>query len=263
MFKLKNITLIMILCIFDISANCLEYKTLYEYHGYIDNKYKIIISLFLKDNKLFGSYIDKRDINKFINLTPKFTTSKKINLQAANDQGEVVGFFHGDFYKKDCNGIIRINNVSLRHTLEISNEIEGIYHSFAAGCGLTFKLILTSTKVLFNNENRYANAGITNDLEFEDKIIEIWRDIVANNKANVSRHVNYPLNVCIKYEQKNILNQQEFLQLYEFIFTPELIKQVEQSIPRNMFSSYTGVMLDNGIIWFNANAKIIKINKVD
>jgi hypothetical protein len=99
-------------------------------------------------------------------------------------------------------------------------------------------------------------AGITKVYALKIFIKDLQYMAATDNREEISKLVNYPLNATIK-------TQSDFLAHYEKLFNPELKEALARVNPRQVFRNYKGVMLGNGKIWirqFDDEFKIIAIN---
>ena len=86
--------------------------------------------------------------------------------------------------------------------------------------------------------------GIMQELD----IHVITHDIIKNDRVSVAKSVEYPFPQ--PYPLKPILNEQEFIQYYDRIISPDLCKELQNSTAEDWNQkSWRGVYFKNGEIW--------------
>lgn len=82
----------------------------------------------------------------------------------------------------------------------------------------------------------------------EECIQNLTRAIVTYDRQSVTKLVEYPFPQ--PYPLKPILNEQEFIQLYDRILSPDLCKELQNSTAEDWhYKSWRGVYFKNGEIW--------------
>jgi hypothetical protein len=81
--------------------------------------------------------------------------------------------------------------------------------------------------------------------------------LVNDNKLMMAKMGDYPIRLNYNNQSKisyaAIRNQQEFIKLYDKIFTIKMKNKILHSNSQNVFCNYKGAMIANGIIWFRTN----------
>lgn len=93
-----------------------------------------------------------------------------------------------------------------------------------------------------------SHKSVINPLSKDQCIQTLTRAIVANDREAVGGLVEYPFPQ--PYPLKLILNEQEFIQYYDRIISPELCKELQNSTAEDWHQkSWRGVYFKNGKIW--------------
>lgn len=97
---------------------------------------------------------------------------------------------------------------------------------------------------------------------------ELQQYVSDKNQEKISELVAYPIKVKIKSVNKTIRDKKEFIENYEKILTPKILKVISDQKYENLFVNYEGIMIGNGEIWFsgvckNTDCKEIKITAIN
>lgn len=93
-----------------------------------------------------------------------------------------------------------------------------------------------------------SHKSVINPLSKDQCIQTLTRAIVANDREAVGGLVEYPFPQ--PYPLKPILNEQEFIQYYDRIISPDLCKELQNSTVEDWHQkSWRGVYFKNGEIW--------------
>lgn len=86
----------------------------------------------------------------------------------------------------------------------------------------------------------------------------------SDNKEQIAGMVAYPLRVFEGDKKKTIRSAREFIADYGHLLTPSVKRAVLGQSPECLFANYQGVMIDDGVIWFqeqrNDTFRIITLN---
>ena len=109
-----------------------------------------------------------------------------------------------------------------------------------------FKTQRTTTNTL--DANTTETITECTPLTQEECIQNLTRAIVTYDRQSVTKLVEYPFPQ--PYPLKPILNEQEFIQLYDRILSPDLCKELQNSTAEDWhYKSWRGVYFKNGEIW--------------
>ena len=109
----------------------------------------------------------------------------------------------------------------------------------------------------------YEVAG-ANDDEAINRAAERFRKAVTDgDKETVASMIRYPITVYIDQKETKIENREQMTANYNAIFTPGYRKAIDNSIPRDTFARYDGIMLgDRGEVWFDGNGRVVALNNL-
>jgi hypothetical protein len=132
---------------------------------------------------------------------------------------------------------------------------------------LTFALALflltnVCSAASFQQQNKYAVAGI-DDAESVDKFfLELKTAVEKNERDKVVLLVDYPINVLIKGRRTRLRTKAELLKNYNTVFN-EKVRQALAKSSAPSFVNYQGVMIGDGEIWFNLIKDKLKITAIN
>jgi hypothetical protein len=229
---------------------------LVNYTGDIDGKYKIGMTLVYHGNNIQGVYFYNKYL-KDIKLSGEILKGNTMRLDEYDNQGNPTAVFDGRFIEY-ANQDPRKRYGASPSKLD-KEVIVGTWTRITDRKRMPFYLSIDNATYLRKGEGRYAKAGVDDDSIIEQSAQAFWKSVKSNNKTEVSKLISYPINVKIDGNSRKIKDKDEFLDIYDKIFTPSFKRKVQQSIPHNMFVKCSGVMLGNGEIWFGSDGKVIAI----
>ena len=251
----KNIKLIMILFIIFFSIFMLNYNVVASelalevghyntFKGKIAKKYPVEMFLYYnKSGEIIGDY---------------FYTEyqSKIKLKGNTNKNQIVLFEYNEAGKKTAKFTGNIRN----------KKFSGTWYSFEKNKQYNFELKLTG-HFWGTAESIYADAGLDNEEEVEEFAKNLKKNILNNNKREVAKVIDYPIEVEIEGEDQIVKNKEKFIKKFDKIFYQEYVKTLEDISTINMDTHYTsGVMFGNqGQIWFKkpweeTNLQVTTIN---
>ena len=163
------------------------------------------------------------------------------------------------------NGVLALHAAAtdrpvLRGTLKGCSAISGTW--LDPSTGQSFPLHLSEDSETGGNmAHRYDAAGAKDDRAVDAGVRAFQRAVVAHDARTASKLIAYPLRVNSGSKSRMIPNRAALLAQYDRIFTPAVRADVERAVPADLFSRDQGVMLGDGIVWFNENGKAISINQ--
>ena len=99
---------------------------------------------------------------------------------------------------------------------------------------------------------RYASAGAQSDSEVEKNAQAFYSAVLNGDKQKTGVYVHYPLLVFFSGTKSwTIGNKAEFVKDFTGIFTHEYLECLAKATPHGMFANYQGVMLGDGLVWFD------------
>jgi hypothetical protein len=103
--------------------------------------------------------------------------------------------------------------------------------------------------------SRYENPRRRlSDQAIERNIRTFYFGALHHDKEKVARDVIYPFKAILANGKEiRIKNQAQFLQQYDKMFTPNVIKEIGLDAPHDLVwsSSDGGIMMSYGTVWFN------------
>lgn len=108
-------------------------------------------------------------------------------------------------------------------------------------------------------EHQYEVAGALDDKIVDQAAQDFLNAVAAGDREFIAGMIEYPIQVSVSGSSVNIKNQDEFLFYYEKIFTDDYKAQLAKLRPKHMFAKWSGIMMGQGEVWFNAYGKIIAL----
>jgi len=163
------------------------------------------------------------------------------------------------------NGVIALNAAAtdkpaLRGTLKGCSAISGTWRDPRSGQSHPLRL-LEDSESGGTPAHRYDAAGAKSDHLVDMRVRAFRRAVIARDARMASNFIAYPLRVNSGSKSRMIPNRTALLAQYDRIFTPGVRAEIERAVPADLFSRDQGVMLGDGIVWFNENGKAISINQ--
>ena len=215
----------------------------YDYEGTINDKLKIRMSFYNKGDKLVGTYFYE-------------SQNKYIKIEGKADDKSVILFEYSEDGK---------SSAVLQGTMVPDDKIEGTWNDGTQK--LSFSIRLTDIIPEVEYGKRYSMATNVSDSNVEKFVEEIKAYVNNNDKNNIAKAISYPININNKDEKILIKNQEDFLKNYDIIFTSEYKKSIEDSFTKYMFVNSQGVMIGDGLMWFNGatpeETKAMKITAIN
>ena len=111
-------------------------------------------------------------------------------------------------------------------------------------------------------DSMYAIGGMDDDEMVNSFAQEFKKAVLKKDKEAVANMVYYPLRTDIG----EIQSEKEFILRFDEVFYPEFFEAFKKAIPKNMFSKYSGAMMnsDDNVFWNwiggdNKNASVVSI----
>ncbi len=163
------------------------------------------------------------------------------------------------------NGVLALdavatNTPALRGTLKDCSAISGTWRDPRNGHSSPLRLAEDGA-IGGTLAHRYDAAGATSDHVVDMNVRAFRRAVIARDARTASNFIAYPLRVHSGSKSRMIPNRATLLAQYDRIFTPGVRAEIERAVPADLFSRDQGVMLGDGIVWFNENGKAISINQ--
>jgi len=111
-------------------------------------------------------------------------------------------------------------------------------------------------------QNRFKIGNFDDDKVVESFLVKFKSAVINNKRAEVAAMILYPAKATINGKDIKISRREEFLKLYDDIFTKELIHKIASFKNRDMWCNYQGVALGDGDVWFGTSCTDCKDIKV-
>ena len=212
------------------TAKSLFEKGYYDYQGTINN-IPIQMSIYPLDKDIVGTYFYEKQ-RKDIKLRGK-AGGKDIILYEYDKTGKNTGVFQG-----------KMNTV---------DKIIGTWISADGKRSLPFSLSLKSNIPGANYGKRYAVAVNKSDQDVENFASKIQSYIINDNKEQLAKEVQYPINVKINGKVTKIQNSTDFIKNYDQIFNLSSKNAISNAFTKYLFVNWQGIMFGEGLynIWIN------------
>ncbi len=134
------------------------------------------------------------------------------------------------------------------------------YHPDREGRGsMTLALILLGVGLLLTVPAVAQETAIDQRIDdtlgdhtkYQAVITALQKAVAANDAAGVAALVRYPIGVKIKGRETVIKSAKSFIQHYDAIMTPEIVKAVTDQRYEDLFVNYQGIMFGDGEVWVN------------
>lgn len=97
---------------------------------------------------------------------------------------------------------------------------------------------------LFGDHKAYKNFYY----KFKDAVLK-------NKRKQVSELVGYPITIYGDERKYSIKNKTEFLNLYDSVFSQNMLTVIKQQQFNDLFVKWSGVMIGNGEVWFSGTCQ--------
>jgi len=223
-----------------------------EYVGSVNKDIEIGMSLETDGHELRGDYFYKRYL-KDIPVKGEYVSERDIVLHEYTAEGEMKGTFKLRFVEQDPEGPRGPLKSEVMRGTWISSDGSESYpvflsmeHGSPSSC-----------------EPRYAVAGATSDERVEKNVQGFYFSVLKGDKQKVADYVAFPLTFSLHKNSKTVYNRTAFLRYYDQIFTNKFVAAIANGIPHHMFANWQGIMIGNGVVWFDDEGKARHFNNQD
>ena len=108
---------------------------------------------------------------------------------------------------------------------------------------------------LFSTSNTFAL-----EQKYHESVLPVIAAFKTQDKTVIAEHIRYPLKR--QYPLPDIKNEAEFINRFDEVFDDELVAVIGSSNINTDWDKvgWRGIMLNNGVMWVNTDAKIIGIH---
>jgi hypothetical protein len=186
-------------------------------------------------------------------LTGKLEAKSRLHLTEFDAGGMPRATFEGEFASND--DINRQRGASA--TCEV---ISGQWKDLRSGRSVPFELALSSIQS-GKIDHLYGVAGVSDDETVNRAATQFRKGVLDDRRDVVAQSIRYPLHVSLRGKTLILRNPKSLLARYNEIFTDGYVRTIGAAVPRLMFARDQGVMLGDGAVWFDANGRVIGLNR--
>ena len=138
--------------------------------------------------------------------------------------------------------------------------ISGQWKDLRSGRSVPFELALSSIQT-GKIDHLYGAAGVSDDETVNRAATQFRKGVLDDRRDVVAQSIRYPLHVSLRGKTLILRNPKSLLARYNEIFTDGYVRTIGAAVPRLMFARDQGVMLGDGAVWFDANGRVIALNR--
>ncbi|MEP6719884.1 MAG: hypothetical protein ABJA77_00445 [Variovorax sp.] len=138
--------------------------------------------------------------------------------------------------------------------LDFSNSI-GLTGVWTQG-GKRLDVTLGNTANRQAGGRRYEQVTKETDEEFEVRVQGFHRAVLAGDRAEAARFVDFPLRVNQGGKGREIASAEQLHAAWDQVFTRACLNALKEALPHDMFVSNGRAMIGNGVAWFSANGAV-------
>lgn len=202
--------------------------------------------------KLEGRYANASSQSD-THLTGKIENKTRVHLTEFDAGGMPRGTFEGEFA---ANGDIDRQ----RGASSSCEVISGQWKDLRSGRSVPFELALSSIQT-GKIDHLYGAAGVSDDETVNRAATQFRKGVLDDRRDVVAQSIRYPLHVSLRGKTLILRNPKSLLARYNEIFTDGYVRTIGAAVPRLMFARDQGVMLGDGAVWFDANGRVIALNR--
>ncbi|HEV7516317.1 MAG TPA: hypothetical protein VGR07_08460 [Thermoanaerobaculia bacterium] len=224
-----------------------------DYSGQLDGRIPIRMTLRIQsDRRVSGSYFYVQSLRD-IPIQGEVEADQTVVLHEYGEPGRVTGVFRGKFLGQDAIG-----------RKLVYEQMEGCWAKPDGSGPRLFHLAQSSGRLRQPGENRYAVAGLKDDVAVERFAQGFVAAVLAGDRAKVAAAVHLPIVVRVGGWPIKVRHKEVLLARYAAIFHPTFLQSLARAVPHAMFARDTGVMLgEHGEVWMGGRdgaLRVIAIN---
>ncbi|MEJ8857772.1 hypothetical protein WKW79_24585 [Variovorax robiniae] len=108
-----------------------------------------------------------------------------------------------------------------------------------------------------SSARRYEKVTSETDAAFEARVQDFHKAVLASEKAEAARFVDYPLKVKQGGKTRQIANAEQLVAGWDQVFTKPCIEALKVALPHDMFVANGQAMMGSGVIWFGAKGAAV------
>jgi len=203
------------------------------------------MTLDFNDNAVTGLYFYTSYL-KDIRINGILVDGRRLSLEERDAADKVVARFDGTFQTTDP-----------RHHIGGKLECEvivGIWQRLDRKQEQPFYLALTDENI-GDLYHQYIRAGIEDDERVNRGAQRFQNAVKQADKKAVASLIDYSIKfACLPPDPATLIRS------YDLIFTPDVRKLIARAIPRAMQATNDGVLLADGLVYFDGKGKVIQFN---
>lgn len=186
-------------------------------------------------------------------LTGKLEAKSRLHLTEFDAGGMPRATFEGEFSSSD-------DTNRQRGASPACEAISGQWKDLRTGRSVPFELTLSSIQS-GKIGHLYGIAGVSDDETINRAATQFRKGVLDDRRDVVAQLIRYPLHVSLRGKTLILRNPKSLLARYNEIFTDSYVRTIGAAVPRLMFARDQGVMLGDGAVWFDANGRVIGLNR--
>ncbi|HEY2460581.1 MAG TPA: hypothetical protein VGI16_07225 [Candidatus Acidoferrum sp.] len=209
----------------------------------------IQMQLFMRTGSLQGFYFYRQDL-KDIPVSGRYVGDRDIELDEPDGKGGVRGAFRLHFAE---------SSPEFKSDVPLQEEVlDGVWVGADGKRQLPVHVVAMRTCDVGQQE--YALAGSKDPSLVEQNVQTFYHAVLHGDRNRVADCLSFPLAFYIAGKREVADNRTAFLRYYDRIFTKDFVESIAATTPHHMFSSWRGIMLGNGEVWFDENGKATGLN---
>jgi hypothetical protein len=108
-----------------------------------------------------------------------------------------------------------------------------------------------------SSARRYEKVTSEPDAAFEAHVQDFHKAVLASEKAEAARFVDYPLKVKQGGKTRQIATAEQLVAGWDQVFTKPCIEALKVALPHDMYVANGQAMMGSGVIWFGAKGAAV------
>jgi len=108
-----------------------------------------------------------------------------------------------------------------------------------------------------SSPRRYEKVTGEDDAAFETRVQDFHKAVLAGERAEAARFVDYPLKVKQGGKMRQIASAEQLVAGWDQVFTKPFIEALKVALPHDMHVANGQAMMGSGVIWFGAKGAAV------
>ncbi|WP_218509525.1 hypothetical protein [Variovorax sp. dw_308] len=108
-----------------------------------------------------------------------------------------------------------------------------------------------------SSARRYEKVTSEPDAAFEARVQDFYKAVLASERAEAARFVDYPLKVKQGGKTRQIASTEQLVAAWDQVFTKPFIEALKVALPHDMSVANGQAMMGSGVIWFGAKGAAV------